>query len=111
MAATVGAPSVSLGCDPNSPVFHDLVEITGDADYLAGGYAVDALIKAKIGAGRTILNVKPLLPSITIAVVGALIAGYNKATGSVLLYDWTGVETSDHDDCSTYVNIFEVISY
>lgn len=59
-AIIIGAPSVTQGKDPGSPIFADLVAITGpDATpgYATGGEAVDTLIKAQIGTGRTILTV------------------------------------------------------
>jgi len=108
MAATVGTPSISVGKDPNSPVFHDLVLITGGNPYATGGgEAIDALIKAKIGADRTIINVKPLLP---VGGTTPWISGYDKTAGKLMLFDYAGAEVAAVDT-SSYAVIHEVTSY
>jgi len=110
MAATVAAPSVTLDRDPGSPTYTDIVPVSADSDYQTGGYDIDALIKARIGAERTILSVTPLLPAFGSG--GPWVSGYDRAAGKLMLFDWAGAEAALHTDCSTYaLALHEVISY
>jgi len=108
MAATVGVPSVSVGKDPGSPVFRDLVLITGGNPYATGGgEPIDALIKAQIGADRTIINVKPLIPA---GGTTPWISGYDRTAGKLMLFTYAGAEVAAVDTTS-YSVIHEVTSY
>jgi hypothetical protein len=105
--ANLGTP-VNKGRDPGSPVFTDIVAITFDSAYVTGGEPADDLIKAVIGEGRTILNVKPLLPAMG---SGPWAVGYDLAAGTLMVFDWAGAEVSTIDLSSIAAALFEVTSY
>jgi hypothetical protein len=102
----------NAGGGPGSPMFMDIVPITGPdgtPGYVAGGEEVDALIKAKIGANRTILAVLQLNGD---NGANTWHTYYDRANGKLLFYTQDEAEVAGTTDLSTFVTVDHlVISY
>lgn len=71
----------STGKVPSAPLFVDILSFAGDSAYGAGGSAILAAIKAKIGAGRTVLTVFDVGPN------GGYITKWDRTNGKLLVYE------------------------
>jgi hypothetical protein len=110
MALTVAqpTPAVNKGRDPGSPLFADIVNITGDASYVAGGYAADALVKASIGEGRTILAIIQL----TVDPGATHATRYDHVNGKLLFLNAFATEETATTSTATFVAVPHlVLSY
>jgi len=107
MAITNVALQDKIGGAPGDPVFTDVVTLSLDASYPAGGYVgFTASVEGQIGLGKTILEVNqnnvPGSPAVYVA--------YDRTLDALVCYVWaTGVEVAGGVNLSGVVGLELVI--
>jgi hypothetical protein len=105
MAMTVGDAVLPGGGDPGSPVFVDIVPLTGDDSYPDGGYDITALIQAKIGAGRTIVAVLQVGED----PADTWLSRWDRANGKLMLMTEALAQVSATTDVQTFANVDHLV--